>query len=78
MRLYSQAGEFEIKVNELMVEGDELIIKGKLGGLYPARVCHTPADLLMVLRYLLRLRVIFYLFKVPFYLLSKGKDQAKG
>lgn len=74
MRLYSQAGEFEIKVNDLVIEGEELIIKGKLGGLYPARVCHTPSDLLMVLRYLFRLRVLLYLLKVPFYLLSKEKS----
>lgn len=73
MRLYSQAGEFEIKVNDLVIEGEELIIKGKLGGLYPARVCHTPADLMRVLGYLLRPRVILYLLKLPFYLLSKGK-----
>ncbi len=79
MRIHSEAGEFDIRMNDLVVEGDDVIIKGKLAGLYPAKVLHTPSDLVMVIRHLVRPRVLLYLLMLPFYLLSGALNrQGKG
>ena len=77
MRIHSQAGEFEIKMNDLVVEGDDVIIKGKLGGLYPAKVLHTPSDILMVIRHLIRPRILLYLIMIPYYLIAGTLGKTK-
>jgi hypothetical protein len=77
MRIYSQAGEFEIKMNNLVVEGDDVIIQGKLGGLYPAKVLNDTSDLLIVIRQLIRPRVLLYLLTIPFYLLFGTEDNKR-
>jgi len=65
MKVVSPAGDFEITVNESMVEDDKIVIKGQMG-VWDSKIYMSPTDVLQFGKIFLNPSVILYLIKAPF------------
>ncbi len=65
MKLISPMGMYDLTAEELSVEEDGLVLRGKMG-VWEARTTFTPQDLRQIARLVLRPRVLRYLLTVPF------------
>ena len=72
MKVVSPAGDFEITVNDSMVEEDKIVIKGQMG-VWDSKIYMTPTDVLQFGKIFLNPSVIFYLIKAPFKSLMGSK-----
>ena len=72
MKVVSPAGDFEITVNDSMVEEDKIVIKGQMG-VWDSKIYMTPTDVLQFGKIFLNPSVIFYLLKAPFKSLMGSK-----
>ena len=65
MKVVSPAGDFEITVNESMVEEDKIVIKGQMG-VWDSKIYMSPTDVLQFGKIFLNPSVILFLIKAPF------------
>lgn len=65
MKVVSPAGDFEITVNESMVEDDKIVIKGQMG-VWDSKIYMSTSDVLQFGKMFLNPSVILYLIKAPF------------
>ncbi len=65
MKLISPMGMYDLTAEELSVEEEGLVLKGKMG-VWEARTTFTPRDLRQIAGLMLRPRVLRYLLAAPF------------
>jgi hypothetical protein len=75
MRIASGAGDFEMIVTEIEPRGDNLVLKSKMG-VWVAEAELEPRELMHLLWLQMRLKVIWYLLRVPFLALRKPRAPA--
>ena len=74
MLIRSMAGDFEISIKEFEVKNGRLVMLGTMG-VWDARTYFTPREVFSTLAKLLRLRILFYFFKIPFLAFTSGPNQ---
>ena len=72
MKVVSPAGDFEITVNESMVEEDKIVIKGQMG-VWDSKIYMSPTEVLQFGKIFLNPSVILFLIKAPFKSLMGSK-----
>lgn len=65
MKVVSPAGDFEITVNESMIEDDKIVIMGQMG-VWDSKIYMSTSDVLQFGKMFLNTAVILYLIKAPF------------
>ena len=75
MLIKSMAGDFEISISGFEVEDGHLVMVGTMG-VWDARTYMTARELLGVFAKLLRPRVLLYLARMPFLLITGGPAKA--
>lgn len=65
MKLISTIGMYDLTAEELTVEEEGLVLRGKMG-VWEARSIFTPDDIRQITRLVLRPRVLLYLLTLPF------------
>lgn len=72
----SQAGEFEISIERFEIEGDKLVLVGAMG-VWEARTYLEPHEVARLIgKIILSPRVLGYILRLPFLLVSKRSTQA--
>ena len=65
MKVVSPAGDFEITVQESMIEDDHIVIKGQMG-VWDSKIYMKPSDVLTFTKVFLHPKILLFLIKVPF------------
>ena len=65
MKVVSPAGDFEITVDESMIEDDKIVIKGQMG-VWDSKIYMSPSDVFQFGKIFLNPSVIVFLIKAPF------------
>jgi hypothetical protein len=65
MKLISPMGMYDLTAEQLSVEEEGLVLRGKMG-VWEARSIFTPADLWQITRLVLRPRILRYILTLPF------------
>jgi hypothetical protein len=65
MKVVSPAGDFEITVNDSMIEDDKIVIMGQMG-VWDSKIYMSTSDVLQFGKIFLNPAVILYLIKAPF------------
>jgi hypothetical protein len=65
MKVSTTAGDFEILIEDASVEGDFVVLKGKMG-VWDSKVYLSPDDLRLFTSIMLRPSVLPFLLKLPF------------
>jgi len=74
MKVISPAGEFEIFINESLLENGQIVLKGQMG-VWDSRIYLKPKDILILLSVLCKPQIILYFIKLPIqYVLKKVKN----
>jgi hypothetical protein len=76
-KIVSSAGEMEMSLLSIKVEGRNITMKGKMG-VWDAKVTVSPEEALRVVRMMLKLSLIVYIFKLPFLPLKRKNGLEKG
>ncbi len=71
-KIISSAGEINMSLLSLGVEGDNIIMKGKMG-VWDAKVIITPPEALKTIGMMISFSLIIYLIKLPFLLIKQKK-----
>lgn len=74
MLIRSMAGDFEISIKEFGVKNGRLVMLGTMG-VWDARTYFTPREVFSTLAKLLRPRILFYFFQIPFLAFTSGPNQ---
>jgi hypothetical protein len=69
-KIVSSAGEMEMSLVSVGIEGDNIVMKGKMG-VWDAKVFISPEEALKTIGMMLNLSLILYTFKLPLLLLRK-------
>jgi len=69
-KIVSSAGEMEMSLVSIGLEGNDIVIKGKMG-VWDAKVSIPPEEALKTVSMMLNLSLILYIFKLPLLLLRK-------
>ena len=72
MKVSTTAGDFEISIEDASVEGDFVVLKGKMG-VWDSKTYLSVGDLWFLTTILLRPSVMSLLLKTPFRLLRRTK-----
>jgi len=72
MKVVSPAGDFEITIQDSLVEEDSIVLKGQMG-VWDSKIYLKPKDLLIFTSMLVRPSIILFLLKQPFKILLGGK-----
>jgi len=72
MKVVSPAGDFEITIQDSLVEDDSIVLKGQMG-VWDSKIYLKPKDLLIFTSMLVRPSIILFLLKQPFKILLGGK-----
>ena len=65
MKVVSPAGDFEITVQESMIEDDHIVIKGQMG-VWDSKIYMKPSDVLTFTKVFLNPKILLFLIKMPF------------
>ena len=65
MKVVSPAGDFEITVDESMIEDDKIVIKGQMG-VWDSKIYMSPSEVFQFGKIFLNPSVIVFLIKAPF------------
>jgi hypothetical protein len=69
-KIVSSAGEMQMSLVSVGVEGDNMVMKGKMG-VWDSKVIVTPKEALQMAGLMINVSVILYVLKLPFLLLKK-------
>jgi hypothetical protein len=69
-KIVSSAGEMEMSLVSVGIEGDNIVMKGKMG-VWDAKVFIPPEEALKTIGMMLNLSLILYTFKLPLLFLRK-------
>ena len=73
-KIVSSAGEMEMSLVSIGVEGDNIVMKGKMG-VWDSKISVAPQEALKIAGMMLNLSLIVYALKLPFLIL---KEKRKG
>lgn len=76
-KIVSSAGEMEMSLLSIKVEGKNIMMKGKMG-VWDAKITIPPEETLRVVRMMLKPSLILYLFKLPLFFFKKKNRLEKG
>ncbi|NIP30277.1 MAG: hypothetical protein GTN59_06855 [Candidatus Dadabacteria bacterium] len=65
MKVVSPAGDFEIVIQDSLIEEDSIVLKGQMG-VWDSKIYLKPSDLLTFTSMLIRPSIIVFLLKYPF------------
>jgi len=71
-KIISSAGEMDMSLVAIGVEGDNIVMKGKMG-VWDAKVVVTPQEALKTAGMMLNFSLLFYIIKLPFLLVKQRK-----
>ncbi|MFH0812195.1 MAG: hypothetical protein V2A69_05085 [Pseudomonadota bacterium] len=71
-KIVSSAGEMEMSLVSIGVDGDNIVMKGKMG-VWDSKIIVTPQEATKMIGMMVNLSLIFYVLKLPFLLLKKKK-----
>jgi len=71
-KLTHATGELEIRIEDLAVEGNDLVILGKLG-VWKAKITVPPPEVTAIMRLLFKSSVVGYMFSLPFRRGKRGR-----
>ena len=74
MRVSTTAGDFEILLQDATVEGDHIVLKGKMG-IWDSKTYLSASELWLFTSLFLRPSVLLFLLKLPFRSLFGRKDK---
>lgn len=74
MKVVSPAGEFDFKVKDSTVEGDFVVLSGRMG-VWDSKIYLTPSDIWLFTSIFLRPSVILFILKLPFKYLFGSKRE---
>ncbi|HEX3036927.1 MAG TPA: hypothetical protein VHT73_17710 [Thermodesulfobacteriota bacterium] len=74
MRVTTTAGDFEILLEDATVEGDYIVLKGKMG-VWDSKTYLSAGELWLFTSLFLRPSVLLFLLKLPFRSLFGHKDK---
>ena len=69
-KIVSSAGEMEMSLASIGVEGDNIVMKGKMG-VWDSTISVTPREALKMAGMMLSLSLILYVLKLPFLILTE-------
>lgn len=69
-KIVSSAGEMEMSLVSIGVEGDNIVMKGKMG-VWDSTISVTPREALKMAGMMLSLSLILYVLKLPFLILTE-------
>jgi hypothetical protein len=69
-RIVSSAGEIEVSLVSIGVEGDNIVMKAKMG-VWDSTISVTPREALKMAGMMLNVSFILYIVKLPFLILKK-------
>lgn len=72
-KIVSSAGEMDMSLVSIGVEGDNIVMKGKMG-VWDSKITVTPQEAAKMAGMMLKFSLILYIFKLPFLLLKKKKE----
>ena len=73
-KIVSSAGEMEVSLVSIGVEGDNIVMKGKMG-VWDSTISVTPREALKMAGMMFSLSFILYVLRLPFLIL---KEKQKG
>ena len=73
-KIASSAGEMEMSLASIGVEGDNIVMKGKMG-VWDSKISVAPQEALRIAGMMLGFSLILYILKLPFLIL---KEKQKG
>ncbi len=78
MKVVSPAGDFDISIKELGVEGNSIVLKGQMG-VWDSKIYLTPSDLWLFLSLFIRPSILLFLLKLPLQLILRRfkKDEKR-
>ena len=68
--MISPAGEMEIKIFGVEVDKNKIIVAAEFGT-WDSKIYMNPRDILQIVKMMLKLKVFFYIVRLPFLLLKK-------
>jgi hypothetical protein len=72
-KIVSSAGEMDMSLLEIGVEGDNIVMKGKMG-VWDSKITVTPQEAAQMAGMMISFSLILYILKLPFLLLKKKKE----
>ena len=69
-KIVSSAGEMEMSLVSIGVEGDNIVMKGKMG-VWDSKISVAPQEALKIAGMMLNLSLILHIVKLPFLILKK-------
>jgi len=72
-KIVSSAGEMDMSLLEIGVEGDNIVMKGKMG-VWDSKITVTPQEAGKMAGMMISFSLILYVLKLPFLLLKKKKE----
>ena len=72
-KIVSSAGEMDMSLLEIGVEGDNIVMKGKMG-VWDSKITVTPQEAAKMAGMMISFSLILYILKLPFLLLKKKKE----
>ena len=72
-RIVSSAGEMDMSLVSVGVEGDNIVMKGKMG-VWDSKITVTPQEAAKMAGMMISFSLILYILKLPFLLLKKKKE----
>jgi hypothetical protein len=69
-KIVSSAGEMEVSLASIGVEGDNIVMKGKMG-VWDSTISVTPQEALKMGGMMLNFPLILHIVKLPFFILKK-------
>jgi hypothetical protein len=75
-KIVSSAGEMDMSLVSVGVEGDNIVMKGKMG-VWDSKITVTPQEAAKMAGMMISFSLILYVLKLPFLLLRKKKEGGK-
>ena len=72
-KIVSSAGEMDMSLVSMNVEGDNIVMKGKMG-VWDSKITVTPQEAAKMAGMMISFSLILYVLKLPFLLLKKKKE----
>jgi len=72
-KIVSSAGEMDMSLVSVGVEGDNIVMKGKMG-VWDSKITVTPHEAAKMAGMMISFSLVLYVLKLPFLLLKKKKE----
>ncbi len=72
-KIVSSAGEMDMSLVSVGIEGDNIVMQGKMG-VWDSKITVTPQEAVKMAGMMISFSLILYVLKLPFLLLKKKKE----